>query len=41
MTPLSVIVARGHLERFEPQVALMGPSLGSVIVGAAEAGERT
>jgi DNA-binding winged helix-turn-helix (wHTH) protein/tetratricopeptide (TPR) repeat protein len=32
--------ARAHLKRFEPQVALMGPSLNSVIVGAAEAGEK-
>jgi DNA-binding winged helix-turn-helix (wHTH) protein/tetratricopeptide (TPR) repeat protein len=32
--------ARAHLKRFEAQVALMGPSLGSVIVGAAEAGEK-
>jgi DNA-binding winged helix-turn-helix (wHTH) protein/tetratricopeptide (TPR) repeat protein len=32
--------ARAHLKRFEPQVSLMGPSLGAVIVGAAEAGEK-
>ena len=33
--------ARAHLKRFYPPVPLMGPSLGSVIVAAAEAGDKT
>jgi DNA-binding winged helix-turn-helix (wHTH) protein/tetratricopeptide (TPR) repeat protein len=32
--------ARAHLKRFEAEVALMEPSQSSVIVGAAEAGEK-